>query len=133
MVTMGIDIFSVVGLAVVSALFCLLLRQYRPEFALSASVVCGVLLFLTIVSQMTPIFDVIREILGRIENGNSYVTVIMKSLGICYITQLASDSCNDAGEKAIAGRIELAGRVAILISALPMFTALLQIALNLIG
>ena len=130
---MGIDIFSVVGLAVVSALFCLLLRQYRPEFALSASVVCGVLLFLTIVSQMTPIFDVIREILGRIENGNSYVTVIMKSLGICYITQLASDSCNDAGEKAIAGRIELAGRVAILISALPMFTALLQIALNLIG
>ena len=61
------------------------------------------------------------------------MAVIIKSLGICYITQLAADTCKDAGEGAMAGRIELSGRVAVLILALPMFTALLQIAVGLIG
>lgn len=130
---MGISIFAIIGLGIISALVCLLLKQYRPEYALSASIICGVVIFLTVIAQMTPLFDTIRSILEKIEGGNEYTTVIIKSLGICYVTQLASDTCQDAGERAMAGKIELAGRVAVLILALPMFTALLQIAIGLIG
>ncbi len=130
---MEISIFAIIGLGIISALVCLLLKQYRPEYALSASIICGVVIFLTVIAQMTPLFDTIRSILEKIEGGNEYTTVIIKSLGICYVTQLASDTCQDAGERAMAGKIELAGRVAVLILALPMFTALLQIAIGLIG
>ncbi len=130
---MEISIFAIIGLGIISALVCLLLKQYRPEYALSASIICGVVIFLTVVAQMTPLFDTIRSILEKIEGGNEYTTVIIKSLGVCYVTQLASDTCQDAGERAMAGKIELAGRVAVLILALPMFTALLQIAIGLIG
>ena len=65
--------------------------------------------------------------------GNEYTMVIIKALGICYVTQLASDTCQDAGERAMAGKIELAGRVAVLLLSLPMFSSILQIALELIG
>lgn len=130
---MEISIFAIIGLGIISALVCLLLKQYRPEYALSASIICGVVIFFTVIAQMTPLFDTIRSILEKIEGGNEYTTVIIKSLGICYVTQLASDTCQDAGERAMAGKIELAGRVAVLILALPMFTALLQIAIGLIG
>lgn len=130
---MEISVFAIIGLGIISALVCLLLKQYRPEYALSASLICGVVIFTIVVAQMTPLFDTIRSILERVEGGNEYVAVIIKSLGICYITQLAADTCKDAGEGAMAGRIELSGRVAVLILALPMFTALLQIAVGLIG
>ena len=130
---MGISIFAIIGLAIISALICLLLKQYRPEYALSASILCGTMIFLTVTAQMTPLFDTIRTILGGIEGGSEYTSVIIKSLGICYVTQLASDTCQDAGERAMAGKIELAGRVAVLILALPMFSSLLQIAVSLIG
>ena len=130
---MEISIFAIIGLGIISALVYLLLKQYRPEYALSASIICGVVIFLTVIAQMTPLFDTIRSILEKIEGGNKYTTVIIKSLGVCYVTQLASDTCQDAGERAMAGKIELAGRVAVLILALPMFTALLQIAIGLIG
>lgn len=130
---MEISIFAIIGLGIVSALVCLLLKQYRPEYALSASIICGVTIFLTVIAQMTPLFETIHSILGKIDSGNEYTSVIIKSLGICYVTQLASDTCQDAGERAMAGKIELAGRVAVLILALPMFSALLQIAIGLIG
>ena len=130
---MEISIFAIIGLGIISALVCLLLKQDRPEYALSALLICGIIIFLTVIAQMTPLFDTIQSILGKIEGGNEYTSVIIKSLGICYVTQLASDTCQDAGERAMAGKIELAGRVAVLVLALPMFSALLQIAIGLIG
>ena len=130
---MGISIFSIIGLAIISAMLCLLLKQYRPEFALSATLICGIVIFLTVIAEMTPLFDMIRTTLDKIQAGNEYTMVIIKALGICYVTQLASDTCQDAGERAMAGKIELAGRVAVLLLSLPMFSSILQIALELIG
>ena len=130
---MEIRIFSIIGLGIVSAIICLLLKQYRPEYAITASLVCGIVLLLSVIAQMTPLFDTVQDILGRIDYGNEYTAVIIKSLGICYITQLASDACQDAGEKAMSGKINLAGRIAVLILAMPMFTQVLEIALDLIG
>ena len=51
----------------------------------------------------------------------------MKSLAVCYITQMASDSCADAGEKSIAAKIELAGKFAIVLLALPVFDRLTEV------
>lgn len=130
---MGISIFSIIGLAIISAMLCLLLKQYRPEFAFSATLICGIVIFLTVIAEMTPLFDMIRTTLDKIQDGNEYTMVIIKALGICYVTQLASDTCQDAGERAMAGKIELAGRVAVLLLSLPMFSSILQIALELIG
>ena len=66
---MEISVFAIIGLGIISALVCLLLKQYRPEYALSASLICGVVIFTIVVAQMTPLFDTIRSILERVEGG----------------------------------------------------------------
>ena len=63
---------------------------------------------------------------------SEYFTIVLKSLGICYVTQLASDTCRDSGYSAIASKVELAGKVSIVVIALPLFTNLVDIALGLI-
>lgn len=118
------------GFAIVAAVICLLIRQYKPEYAVAIELVCGVLILGVIMVQMSPVLSVIRELLGKLDIANEYVIIIVKALGICYITQLACDTCRDAGQTAIATKIELAGKVAIVLLSLPMFTQLLDIALS---
>ena len=56
----------------------------------------------------------------------------MKAVGICFFTQLASDVCRDAGEGSAASKIEFAGRCAVLVISLPLFTEVLELASALI-
>ena len=58
---------------------------------------------------------------------------MIQILWICLITQVACDTCRDIGETAIAARLETAGKAAMLLLAMPVFSELLQQALRLIG
>lgn len=126
------DLFAVIGLGIVTAAICILLRQYKPEYAMLAAIACGILLFLTILSSLTPAFETMTELMQKASIHSAYTTAIIKTLGVCYVTQLASDACRDAGQTAIASKVELAGKVFILLISLPLFENLVDIAFSLI-
>jgi stage III sporulation protein AD len=69
----------------------------------------------------------LEELYSRLSSGTAYFPIILKSLGIAYITEFTSAICKDAGEKSIAGKVELAGKIAIFFVALPVFTSLLDL------
>lgn len=125
-------LFAVVGLSIVSVAVCMLLREYKPEFAMTASLLCGVLIFGLVIVNLTPALDTLGGLISGMNIDSAYFTIVLKSLGICYVTQLASDTCRDSGYSAIASKVELAGKVSIVVIALPLFTNLVNIALGLI-
>lgn len=127
------ELFSVAGMAVTAGVLAVLLRQYKAEYAMLLSLLCCVLIFAVILSQLQPAFDLLNRLLHTTGINSEYGKILMKALGICYVVQLASDSCTEAGQTAIAGKIELAGKAAILLLSLPLFENLAAIALNLIG
>jgi len=86
-----------------------------------------------VVSVMVPIISELRNLMDNVARGYKAITVLVKAVGICYITQFASDTCKDAGQTAIYGKIELAGKVAICISALPLYKDLLSLTQTIIG
>lgn len=124
----------VVGLAVVAAALITVIRQRVPEHALLLSVAAGVLILLWILRSGVPLFDEVR---GLFENtagaqGES-VQILFKALGICFVVQIACDACRDLGESAIASKVELAGKISVLVLALPLFQRILAIVAQLIG
>ena len=125
-------LFSVIGISIVSVAVCILLREYKPEFAMTASLLCGVLIFGMVILNLTPALDTLGNLISGMNINSEYFTIVLKSLGICYVTQLASDTCRDSGYSAIASKVELAGKVSIVVIALPLFTNLVAIALGLI-
>lgn len=127
------DIFRIVGIAIISTAICILLNQYKPEYAMVVSLACGVLLFSMIIVSLLPAFQAMTDLMNRANINTGYAKAIIKTLGICYVTQLASDSCKDAGQSAIASKVELAGKAFIVIISLPLFEDLIDIAFNLIG
>ncbi|MCI8443529.1 MAG: stage III sporulation protein AD [Provencibacterium sp.] len=124
------ELTAIVGLGVTAVALIVLLRQYRPEYALLCSVLCSVLIFAAVLSGLLPALSELENWLYSLSVKGEYTAVLFKALGICFITQIACDSCRDAGESAIASKIELAGKFALVVLALPMFREILQIALT---
>lgn len=124
------ELSSVIGLGIVAVSIVVLLRQYKPEYALLVSLICSVLIFLAVLQELLPAIDRIRTMMEASGIEGQYIEILLKALGVCFITQIASDSCRDAGESAIASRVELAGKLALVVLALPMFETVVEIALS---
>lgn len=63
----------------------------------------------------------------------NYTGTLLKSLGICFICQFSSDICKDAGQNALSSKVELAGKIMILILALPLIDEVLSTATSLLS
>ena len=115
-----------IGIGLIGMILAVLFRQHKPEYAPLISLAAGLAVVFLLLGQLEPIFSQMEEILRQAGIGTEYITVLLKSLGICYITQLAADTCRDAGESAIASKMELAGKITVLTLAVPYFTGMLQ-------
>lgn len=127
------DIISLVAIALVGAVLGIILRQYKPEFGIYISLLVGIVVLSAVIAALIPALDSLNELVGMVELAPVYGQILLKALAICCVTQLAADSCRDAGESAIASKIEMAGKAAILVIALPLFENLVGIVTNLIG
>ena len=125
-------LFSVLGIAIVAVAACVLLQKTNPEFSMAVALITGILIFLFVLSSFTPILKTLEYWMNEFHLNNVYFMTVIKTLGVCYLTQLASDTCKDAGYVSVASQVELAGKVTILLLALPLFENLLSLTQELI-
>ena len=121
-----------VGIGIVAAALTLLFKQYKPEYAMMISLCCTVLFFGVLLAEMIPAFSLMRETADRTGVSSSYVKILLKCLGVCYLTETGSQVCKEAGQLSAAFQLELSGRVMILLLTLPLFRNLLDIVLTLL-
>lgn len=119
-------LFSVIGAALISAAICVLLQKTNPEFSMMTSILAGALIFAVVIVNFTPVLDQVEQWADEFGLKYEYLSIVVKALGICYLTQLAADSCRDAGYSSLAGKVELGGKVTVLVLALPLFSSLIE-------
>ena len=130
---MVMNIISIIALALIGTVMCKLMDKYNKIYSLliAVGVICVVLLI--IFSYISPIMGTINSLISRSGLKFEYSEILFKSLGICYVTQFAYDVCKDNNENAIATQVEIAGKVALLILALPLFESIVDIVTKLIS
>ncbi|XOQ47156.1 MAG: Stage III sporulation protein AD [Thermocaproicibacter melissae] len=130
---MTMDIIGIAGIAVLAAVVAAMLRRYHKEYAVLISIAAGVVILFAIFSGVQPAVSQIGKLLSAAGLSASYTVILLKTLGICFLAQFAADACRDAGENALASNVELAGKIAIIILALPLFEDIVQTAAKLAG
>lgn len=130
---MSMEITTVVMICIISAVLALVLRQYKPEYSLLLSMACSVVVILYLMDGIAEIRGELTQILGSVTLPDGLLEVIFKGLGICILAELASQSCRDAGENAIALKAELAGKIALVLTSMPLFYRLLSLAAQLLS
>lgn len=127
------NVIGIAGLALVSAVIAVMLRRYNQEYAVVISITAGVIILVQILANIVPAVRQINSLLTAAQMPTEYGIILFKTLGICFLAQFAADSCRDAGESALASKVELAGKISIVILALPLFEKIASTALALIG
>ncbi len=126
------NIAAIVGVALVSASIIVLLRKNTPEFAVPVSVVASMIILLVSIVFASDIFKKIEEIASFSAVSSDNIKVIFKALGVCYITQIGKDICNDCGESALGDKVDLAGKITIAAMSLGIVTQVLEIITEII-
>ncbi len=126
------EIISICLIGILAALISVMIKRYSPEYSVVISIIAGILILAIVFCRVKGIIDHIQKLLDSTNISLKYISVLFKSLGICFLTQFASDVCKDAGEIALSSKIEIAGKIAILIISLPLFEKITNIAIDLI-
>lgn len=124
---------TAVGLLLCGGLLSAVLRSQRPELAVCLSLLAGVLVVGMLLRQLSPLISALRRMtaLGRV--GENYLGVVLRGAGVCLVTQLAADTCRDAGDTALAGKAELTGRVILLLLAVPLYEQILTLIVGVVN
>lgn len=109
------DIFKLVLIAIITTTACIILKQTRPEFALFVGIAGMILIFIMSLEQVGKIIELIKELSNSAGMPSTFINVILKIIGISYITEFAANTCKDAGETAMASKIQFAGKCTILV------------------
>lgn len=125
------EITQIVGLALMVTVFLLILRQEKPVMAVLLSIIFSILVFIMMMDKMGAIVNVMKELTRRAGINYFFMTTILKILGVAYLGEFAAVLCQDAGEQAVAKKVEFAAKIMIAVMALPIMAAILESLLEL--
>ena len=127
------NLFTVIGITVASAVLVVFLRTSRPEMALLTAIMAGIVIVALILKDATPLLSKLQNLMYEAGINSEYIKIMLKSLGICYITGFTADTCNDFGQTSLASKVELCGKIALLAISLPMCTSIINVITEIIG
>ena len=125
-------LLKICAIGIAALIIISIVKTYKPEFTVEVTLCAGMILLYFIIDSLKYGFGFIADIYEDLSYGKEYFPIILKVLGIAYITEFAAAICQDAGDKSIASKVELAGKIAIFFAAIPVFTSLLDLLNSLI-
>ena len=120
------EIIKIVAFAFMALFIVLIFKGKRDDLAIQVSIVAGILIFLFMISKLTIIMGFLQTLANKASIDVVYLNTVFKILGIAYLASFCSEICKDAGESSIAAKVEFAGKILILVLAIPILMAVMQ-------
>ena len=113
-------------IGVIGALLAIQFKSGKSEYGIYMCVGASILLFSCIVDRLEIFIRTVEQISHFIKADMSYISTMMKMIGITYIAEFSSSICKDAGYQTIAVQIEIFSKLTILALGMPVLLALLE-------
>ena len=126
------DIIKIIGIAFIAIIVIVILKQYRPEFAIYASILAGVLILALISNTLSGIIEMIKSIYNKTNINSNFLSILIKITGIAILTEFAVSICKDAGESAVASKVDIGGKIIIISLSIPIISALVDIVVKIL-
>lgn len=124
------EIIQIIGIGLVALIVIIVLKQYRPEFAVYASLIAGALILLLVMDKFMGIISLLNRLAGKANINQQFLSILLKITGIAFLTEFAVSICKDSGEATIANKIDLGGKVIIIGMSIPIISALLELIIR---
>lgn len=125
-------VIKIIGIGLIALIIIIIMKQYRPEFAIYISLTSGVLIFSLAMGKFTAIINLLQSISSKAGINSTFLDILIKITGIAFLAEFAVSICKDSGESAIASKIELGSKVIIITMSLPIISNLLDTILKIL-
>ncbi|OLN32202.1 stage III sporulation protein AD [Desulfosporosinus metallidurans] len=126
------EIWQIVGLALIVTMISVVLKQIRPEIALQLTILAGASIFILILSKIKVIVDLLQNLADQANISSYYLLIVLKIVGVAYLAEFGAQICRDAGEGALATKIEVAAKVGVILLAIPIIVAITESLVRLV-
>ncbi len=120
------DMIKIAMIGLAAVLLALQVKVGRPEYEIFLTMAACLCIFFFLVTKLQIVLNAINQIQNYIRLDSRYVAILLKMIGITYVAEFSASLCRDAGYQAVAGQIELFGKLSILVSSMPVLLALLE-------
>ncbi|MBD5512124.1 MAG: stage III sporulation protein AD [Lachnospiraceae bacterium] len=120
------EIIKIGLLGIIGVLFAGWFKGSKPEYTLYIGVGAAVLIFSYVVRFFYSLIARLLDLQAYMEGGEGYLGTLLKIVGITYICEFSAGICKDAGFAAVAGQIEVLGKLAVMFAGLPVLLAVLE-------
>lgn len=126
------DIVKIAAVGLITAVCAMLLRETKSEMALLITIAGGCIILLMVLESFLGIFSSLKTLMERAGIGSDIFTLLIKIIGIGYITDFSAGLIEDSGSKSLSEKVILAGKVVIMVMAFPILVKLFDIIADLV-
>jgi stage III sporulation protein AD len=126
------EIIQIVGLGLIVAILTLIIKEQKPMFAFLLAIFTGIVIFLFLIGKISSVIQVLENLALQSNINMVFLKTILKIIGVAYIAEFGAQIVRDAGLESIASKIELSGKILIMVMALPIITVIIETVVKLL-
>ena len=126
------DNIKIIAVGLIAVIIVIIIKQYKPEFAIYISIITGAIILYMIFGKLQEIINLLQNISSKAGVNSQFLSLLLKITGIAFLAEFAINICKDAGEGAIASKIEIGSKVIIVSMSIPIISSLLDVILKLL-
>lgn len=126
------EIIKIIGIALIALIIIIMLKQYRPEYAIFISILTGILILFLVMDRLSGIINLIQSVQDKFSVNTQFIALLIKITGIAFLSEFAVSICKDSGEGAIASKIELGSKIIIVSMSVPIISSLLEVVVKIL-
>ena len=126
------DLIKVIGIAFLTLIFTIIIKQYKKDFAIYVVIIGGALILLSSLETFENIMDFIDRLSNKSNISSDFIKLLIKITSISILLEFAISLCKDSGESAIANKIDLGGKIIVISMSIPVISTMLNGLLELL-
>ncbi len=124
------EIIKIIGIGLIALILVIVIKQYKPEFALYISIAAGLIIFFLVMDKLSGIIDLLMNLSNKANINQDFIIILLKITGIAILSEFAISVCKDAGEAAIASKIDFGAKIIMVAISIPIIASLLEMILK---
>lgn len=121
------DIFKIVGVGILGVITAGFIKSAKSEFSVFVVTATGLIILIMIAKGMSEVLSKFSEIVDKTGIPSALYGAMLKIVGVGYLTEFSSGICDDYGAASIGKKLQLSGKIAIFLLAIPVVEAFVNV------
>jgi stage III sporulation protein AD len=126
------EIIQIVGLGLIVTILTLIIKEQKPEIAFLLATFTGIVIFLFLIGKISSVIRVLEDLATKTGINMVFLKTILKIIGVAYIAEFGAQIVRDAGQESVASKIELTGKILIMVMAIPIISVIIETVVKLL-